>query len=279
MKSTVGTRMGWRIASASLLLLTAAAPRAGAQQIFHSTQSANLQTTTTLPRAGNWLFEISHRFVPPISEGSDAFWGLDGPVYNRLGLAWAPTGGSLLTIQRSNLDDNLELNGKVVILRAGPDAFPVALGLMSGIAWNMDPIDLGASENVEDNEAQFYAQLLIDALPLDWLAIGLVPTYLRNPSLLDPEPEDTFVMGVHGQVYVSDAISLLGEWIFSESRTDLEHDSGTFGMEIETRGHFFKLVVTNQPRMNPTQYLAGSPNEFTGDELRLGFNITRLLPF
>ena len=72
----------------------------------------------------------------------------------------------------------------------------------------------------------------------------------------------------------------MGEWILSEARgDDLTHDGGTFGIELRTRGHFFKIVVTNQSRMNPTQFLGGTNKAFRPDEWRFGFNLTRLLPF
>lgn len=249
-----------------------------AQQVFHSTQSANLQTTETL-NGGNLLFEISHRFLPPVSAGADALWGLDGPVYNRLSLSWAPTDAIVLGILRSNHEDNLEIDAKARVLEAVGEGFTLALGVMAGIAWNMDPLPGPGTEEAEDNESQFYAQAIANALLGETVAVGVVPTWLRNPRILDAEPDNAFAVGVHGQWYFSDVFSLLGEWIFSEERPGMEYDSGSFGVEIETRGHFFKLLVTNQPRMNPTQYLGGAPNPFEMDELRLGFNITRLLPF
>ena len=126
---------------------------------------------------------------------------------------------------------------------------------------------------------QLYAQLIGNVLLGDQFALGVTPTLLRNPSLIDVESDNVLVVGVHGQLYFDGPLSLLGEWIFSEERPGLENDSGTFGIELETRGHFFKIVVTNQARMNPTQFLAGSPVPFELDELSLGFNITRLLPF
>ena len=51
--------------------------QAQAQEIFHSVQSANLPTAETLAE-DTWLFEISHRFLPPVSDGASALWGLDG---------------------------------------------------------------------------------------------------------------------------------------------------------------------------------------------------------
>lgn len=252
-----------------------AAPHAGhAQEVFHSTQSANLPTAETL-RAGNWMFEISHRFQP-ISTGSTGLWGLDGPINNRLGLSFAPTDRVVLGVLRTNAEDNLELNAKGTFFQAGSESVLLKVGAMGGVAWNTGAI---VTEGAEDNEAQYYGQLIANVLLGERVAVGVVPTYLRNPRIRDVSAENSFVLGLHAQTWLSRSISVIGEWIISEQRVDMETDSGTLGFEIETRGHFFKLVVTNQGRMNPTQVLGGTPNSFSGDDVRLGFNITRLLPF
>lgn len=243
--------------------------------VFHSPQAANLPTAETLSR-GEWLFEVSHRFEPPVSRGSDALWGFDGPVFNRLGLAYAASDRLMLGLLRTNLHDNLELNAKVRFWerRSGNGAYMV--GAMAGVAWNTEaPTEAGADEN----EAQAYGQLILNASFGDRFALGIVPTVLRNPVIEAAESETVFVLGGNAQLYLSDQVSLLAEWIKSPSRPDRRHDSGTFGVELETGGHFFKIVLTNQMRMNPAQFLAGSPFEFESDEWRVGFNITRLLAF
>ena len=99
--------------------------------VFHSPQSANLPTAETMLQ-GEWQFEISHRFVPAISDGVDALWGLDGPVNNRLGLAYALHDRGMLTIQRANLDDNVDLNIKVRVFEAGRGSTPVMLAVVAG---------------------------------------------------------------------------------------------------------------------------------------------------
>ena len=254
-----------------------------AQVIFHSPQSANLPTAETLPK-GQWLFEISHRFFPPVSEGADALWGFDGPVINRLGLAYAASDRVMLGVLRSNLSDNLELNAKARVFEGGSDAVPVMIGLMGGVAWNTEaPTGAGADEN----ESQQYAQLMLNTLLGERLAVGIVPTLLRNPTIEDADSETVFVLGLHGQLYLSDRMSFLAEWIISEDRSGPQHpdpnaqahDSGSFGIEIETRGHFFKVVLSNQQRLNPTQVLGGTAYEFTPGEWRVGFNIQRKLIF
>jgi hypothetical protein len=261
---------------AAAVLSAAVAGEASAQErLFQSHQSANLATTETL-RGGNWLFEISHRFTAPVSEGSKAFWGVDGPAWIRLGLAFAPTDGVLLGIIRTNNEDNLELNARARFLDVDLGSVPVQLALATGGAWNTDPV---LTEGAEDNEFQFYGQLVANTRIGERFALGLAPTYIRNPRIRDFEPYNTVSLGAYGQWYLGRTFSVLGEWIFSEEIPDLEHDTGTFGVEVRTRGHHFKIVATNQPAINPTQHLAGSPNPFKLDELRLGFNITRLLPF
>lgn len=243
--------------------------------VFHATQSANLATAETL-RRGEWLFEISHRFLPAVSDGADALWGLDGPVFNRLGLAYAVSDRAMLGLLRTNLADNLELNAKVRVLEGGQASVPFMVALNGGVAWNTGLQDV---DGFEDNEMQSYVQLVANALVGGKLALGVVPTLLHNPRVDDVDADNAFALGLNGQIYLSAQVSLLGEWLVSEERQGLEHDAGTFGLELETGGHFFKLVLSNSARMNPTQFLGGTPYAFEADEWRLGFNITRLLHF
>jgi hypothetical protein len=222
------------------------------------------------------MFEISHRFLPSFSEGADALWGLDGPVFNRFGLSYAPGDRVMIGLLRSNLDDNLELNAKGQLFSGEASGFTYAVGVMGGVA-----INFGATESggVEDNEAQYYVQALLNAAFGDRLALGLVPTGFRNPRIGDVDPVSTFALGIHGQYYTTSSLSFLVEWNLSEESVDYGHDAVAFGIDIETRGHFFKIVATNQVRMNPTQFLVGTPFGYAGDDWRLGFNITRLLSF
>lgn len=240
--------------------------------VFHSTEAANLPTAATLP-ARNLLFEISHRFDSPVSDGVDALWGFDGPVFYRLGLSYGVNDRLTLGVLRTNLEDNLELNARIRLWERGGET-PVAVGVRGGVAWNTQPF-----AGADDNEGQAYAQLMLDGGIGERLALGVVPTVIRNPRIQDADSETGFTLGLHGQLYLDDGVSLLGEWIASEEREGLDHDSGAFGIELETRGHFFKILVTNQVRMNPTQFLGGAPVPFSMDELRVAFNITRRIPF
>lgn len=246
--------------------------------VFHSPQSANLPTAETL-RRGEWLFEISHRFLPAVSDGADALWGFDGPVYNRLGLAYAPSDRVLVGIVRSNLNDNLGLSAKVRLAEGGRGSAPWMLAVVGGVAWNTE-----APVGADDNEVQAYGQAIVNVLLGDRFALGVVPAVLYNPTIRSTPREVDFALGINGQFYASQHLSFLAEWVVTPRHPDvdaaeLENDGGSFGIELETGGHFFKVLLTNQVRMNPTQYLAGSQVAFEVGEWRVGFNITRLLHF
>ena len=147
---------------------------------------------------------------------------------------------------------------------------PVALGLAGGFAVNTSP-----PPGVDDNETQAYLQAILDVGVGSTVAMGVVPTYVRNPRIRDRESDDAFVLGLHGRAELTEGLGLVAEWMVSEERPGQTHDSGSFGLEIRTRGHFFKLFLTNQVRMNPSQAMGGAAVEFTPDEWRLGFSITR----
>ncbi len=231
------------------------------------------------------MFEISHRFDLPVSDGAEGLWGLDGGVRNRISLSYSISDQLALGLVRSNFQDNVELNAKFVPISGGPAGMPLRVGAMAGVAWNTQ---LSIVEGNEDNEMQAYGQLIVNALIGNRVALGVVPSYLYNRRVRDFDENNALALGLNGQLSLSPAMAFIAEWIFVEEGLDiitstataaLNHDVGSFGLEFTTRGHVFKLVLTNQVRMNQTQVLAGAPYAFEADEWRPGFNITRVLPF
>lgn len=238
--------------------------------VFHATQGMNLPTAVT-PGGGELLFEISHRFVPPISSDGTLF-GLDGPVQYRLGLGYGITDAIFVGLTRSNLDDNTDLGAKLRILATG-GLVPVQVAFAGGVAWNKEVGGLQGSST------QYHAALVLNVGLGERVALGVVPAYVENP-LVRVDGEDPAVsLGLHGQVYLTDHLSVVGEWTVTEERPLLAYDPAAISLELETGGHFFRLGVTNSLRLNPAQHLAGAEERFTGDQLRLAFNITRVLKF
>lgn len=244
--------------------------------LFHSTHVFHLPTAEVL-RAREFEVVIAHRFGTPVSGGIANFFGLDGPANIRLSLAYAPSDHLLVTLGRSNWRDNVDLSLKWRALSIRSRTLPLAVAVAAGGAWNTEmPLRRAADKR----NLQFFAQLIVNTMVGQHVALGVVPSYLRNPAPEANVAADALTLGAYTDIYLSPMWALVGEWNMSAPQPgfpDYDHDALAFGVQLETGGHFFKLLVTNNPAPNESQYLAGAPYSTAPREWRLGFNITRLL--
>ena len=241
--------------------------------LFHSTHVINLLTAETLQK-GDFEFEISHHFIPFIKEGSDALWGLDGPVNIRLALGYALSDHMIVTLGRSNVTDNLDLQIKYKLAQVRNDILPFVVALNVGIARNanVEVLSSGDSRNF-----QYFGQIIFNTMIIDKIGFGLVPSYLSNSALTTNAIKYSFTMGTYLQYYFARSWSVLMEWNPTVTGWRASYNSLSMGVELETGGHFFKIFVTDNSYINMSQFLAGAVNRFSDGDIRLGFMITRLL--
>lgn len=242
-------------------------------QLFHSPQVFNLPTAETMQK-GDFEFEISHRFIPPVTEGVDALYGLDGPVNMRLGLGYAITDRLVVTLARGNLDDNLDLQIKHKTFQFRNETFPILIGIQAGCAWNTQ---VENRENTNSRNFQYYGRVIFNTLYKKKIGIGFVPTYLYNSHIRCKNPEYSFTFGNYLQYYLSQFWSVIIEWNPTVTGFRKKYNSVSFGIELETGGHFFKILFTNNAAINPGQFTTGADLPFDDGDWRLGFNITRLI--
>ncbi len=243
--------------------------------LFHSTHAINLPTTETNQK-GDLEFEISHRFLPSINEGIKSLYGFDGPANIKFSLGYSLTDDFTITLARTNVDDNLLLKGKYQLFQFDNTTMPFQLAFEGGFAWNSDPI---GRESYDNRNFQYYVQLIFNTLIDKKLGIGIVPSYLYNSHIYCPEKEYSFTLGANLQYYISSSWSILADWNPTVSGFRNKYNSLGFGIELETGGHFFKIILTNNSSLNPTQYISGADLPIKIDNWRIGFNITRLLKF
>ena len=246
-------------------------PTEAEMYLFQSTQTANFQTTTT-PQKGDFKFEISHRFAN-INGGFDRLWGVDGPATIRLAFGYSPFSCWQLALGRSNLDGNWDLWVKWRFLEIRNEQFPNALAVRVGGAWNSTVKIEGEREKTDSRNFQGYAQLIWNVQIKKKLSLGIVPSYLYNSHVLCKDVEYSFTLGDYITYYITSLYNIFAEWNPTISGWRDQVNSYAFGVGLETGGHSFKIFVTNNNRINPSQYLAGSPN----NDLRFAFNITRAL--
>ena len=240
---------------------------------FHSTQAINLPTTETLQK-GNFEFEISHRFIPTIKSGSKDLYGFDGPVNMRIALGYGITDNTFAALGRSNLNDNIDLWVKQKVLNLDDILIPSSFALRFGAAYNIQAYDV---KGKKAKEMQYYFQLIFNSSLTKYFAVGIVPSYLYNSYIFVDEKKYSFTLGTNFQYYISSLISVMLEWNPTITGVRLRTNPVGFGIELETGGHFFKVILTNSTELNPSQFLAGTRSSFNNGEWHIGFNITRLL--
>jgi len=253
-------------------------------ELMHSTQTANFPTTESLSKA-NWMYEISHRFVPSVNEGIDALYGFDGPARIRFALAYGITDDLMATFGRSSNTDNYDFQFKQKLFQIDNQFLPSVLSLLGGFAINTEvPKSIDRSPGDLDN-FQYYTQLIYNTMLFNKkLGIGIIPSYLYNSFIYSVDKQYSFTIGSYLQYYFNRVWSLWVEYnaIISgyQGRIRLDelgksYNTLAFGLGIETGGHIFNLLLTNNARLNSTQYLVGADRSVSDNKWRLGFGILR----
>lgn len=243
----------------------------------------NLPTARTLD-AGSWLFLISHRFNPPIGEGYEAFYGLDGSGIIYLSMGYAVADALLVALGRSNADDNVELQVRQRLVRQS-QRWPASAALQVGINWITEPV--GGQSRFRSALIKPYAQLSMVRSFGDGGGIALVPGLLFNPDHREDGEAPLTTLGIGGRWRIWRNVALVGEWvpiITGYTRTTTfgninRFDSWGGGIDITTGGHVFQIVVSNSVGLTTDQYMLGGDLDIADGDLRLGFNIFRILNF
>lgn len=263
--------------------------RASPAYPFDGWKVINLPTTRALD-AGSWLFLISHRFNPPLNQGYDAFFGLDGSGIIYLSLGYAITDDLLVALGRSNASDNVELQTRYRLARQrGERDWPIGLGVQGAVNWITEDPPPGDSR-FRGDALKFTGQVSFTRDFDDRVGVALVPGITFNAAE-EVDGEDaliTFGLGARWNFYQN--LALVGEWVpivsgYTRTQTfgnDIRFDTWGGGLEIGTAGHVFQIVLSNSAGLTTDQYLRGGDldiRDALDGDLRLGFNIFRILNF
>ena len=266
--------------------MTTAMPRT--TNPFAGWKAVNLPTTRMVDR-GLWLFLISHRFNPTLSDGYEAFYGLDGSSIIFLNLGYAPSDNLFFLLGRSNAEDDVELQAKYRFLQQRADGgLPVGLAAQAAVNWITEKS--GDEDRLRSENFKLSGQLILSSELAPGLGVLVVPGVLFNPARAADDESPLVTLGVAGRWHFHRTMSLVGEWVpivSGYTRTNIfgndnRFDSWGGGLEIAVGGHVFQIVLSNSVGLATDQYMRGGDldvRDFFDGEIRLGFNIFRLLAF
>jgi len=229
-------------------------------------------------------FRVSHRFGE-LNSGSYNFWGLDqGTIH--LDLEYGLTDWLEFGIGRSTYEKTADAFAKVSILRqsSGVKNMPIQLSYMSSteiIGLNTDP----AMQKNFTSRMSFVNQILIARKFNESLSLQLTPTFIhRNLVPTEVERNDLFAMGVGGRYKLSKRIALNVEYYYvyranASSLPVTYYNPLSVGIDIETGGHVFQIMLTNSVAMREGGFIGKTTGSWTDAGIHLGFNISRVFSF
>ncbi|MBO9702104.1 MAG: hypothetical protein J7604_17985 [Sporocytophaga sp.] len=253
---------------------------------FKGTRLINLHTIETLGK-GSLDFRISHRFSD-FSTGASNFWGLDGPATIRLGLDYSITDRFTIGIGRSSYGKLVDGFLKYRILRQTMDNnMPISLtGLVTmniSADKDLNKIVTGVDKYKKfSSRIAYMYQLMVARKFNEKLTLQLSPTFIHyNMVISNSDKNDMAALGVLGRYKFTRSISLTGEYIFrltkyTQNQSDIYHNSGSVGLDLETGGHVFQIFVTNSFAINEVQLIPYTTSKWDKGQIRLGFNVSRV---
>jgi hypothetical protein len=223
-------------------------------------------------------FIISHRFGR-INLGFDELFGLDQSNI-RFSLEYGLNDNLTAGFGRSSFEKTYDsfLKYSWIKQKTGENSFPFAVSLFGSLAVKTIK-DYDPANKRTFAESLFYVgQVLIARKVSPSFSFQITPTYVhRNTVRIDEDPHDIFALGFGSRMKVSKRVSINGEYYyaFDESKSINVRNSLAFGVDIETGGHVFQIILSNAITMIEKSFITETTGNFFGGDIHLGFNISR----
>lgn len=229
-------------------------------------------------------FRISHRFGT-LNEGTYGLFGLDQSVIH-FSLEYGINNWLMAGIGRGSVNKTYDAFGKVRILRqsTGERSMPIHLSYFASVELNTlkFPERPEGTSNYFSSRLAYVQQLLIARKINENLSVQLTPTYIhRNLVKTELDQNDIYALGAGARYKLSKRLSLNGEYYYTYQPNAEHLDPRTYnvlsvGVDIETGGHVFQLMLTNTQGMREGTFIPATLGSWEKGDIHLGFNISRV---
>lgn len=250
---------------------------------FKSTRIINGHSIERMP--GRQLdFRISHRFGL-LNSGAYNLWGLDQANIH-FGLEYGITDWMMIGVGRGTYEKTYDGFLKFSLLRQskGERRMPVSVSLFGSAAYNSLKWNKEGTLNQWDRMS-YVAQLLVARKFNERFSFELNPTYVhRNMVATEMDPNDMLAIGAGMRFKLTKRLSLNAEYYYvvppiHDFRTVATHNPLAIGIDLETGGHVFTIMLTNSIAMIEKGFIGETTGTWQDAGIHLGFNISRVFSF
>jgi hypothetical protein len=247
---------------------------------FKSTRIINGHSIERM-QAGQLDFRINHRFGE-LNTGGYNLWGLD-QANTHLSLEYGITNWVMVGVGRGTYEKTYDGFSKFSILRQskGDKNMPVSLSLFTSIAYNTSKLNLPGPVN-EWERMSYVAQLLVARKFNERFSFELNPTYVhRNMVSTELDPNDLWSIGAGMRFKLTKRMSFNAEYYYvvppaHDFRSVKTYNPLAIGVDIETGGHVFTIMLTNSLAMIEKAFIGETTGQWQNGGIHLGFNISRV---
>ena len=233
--------------------------------------------------AGILDFRIAHRFGK-LNEGSQNFFGIDDAT-TKIALDYGITKWLMVGIAHDVFNKEDDGFVKIKLLRQKTKGTPFTISYVGASSIQTTPapsLPTGDTWHFS-NRLYFTNQVLIARKFSDALSLQIMPTIVHY-NLVDSTKfsNNTFAIGIGGRIKVSKRIAITGEYYCRLNNTDMlyngqkTYNALSFGIDIETGGHVFQLMLTNSQGLTERTFIGQTTDSGSNGAIHFGFNISRV---
>jgi hypothetical protein len=247
---------------------------------FKSTRIMNGHSIERMP-PGQLDVRISHRFGL-INSGVYEWFGLD-QANMHFSLEYGLFKWLMMGVGRGSYEKTFDGFAKFTLLRqsSGAKIMPVSVSLFSSVAikslkWS-DP----SRTNYFYSRLSYVTQVLVARKISQGFSVQLTPSYVhRNLVATELDPNDLFAIGAGGRMKLTKRLSLNAEYYYlanpKKYMSQQVYNPLSVGIDIETGGHVFQLLLTNSLAMIEKGFIGETTGSWGKGDIHLGFNISRV---
>lgn len=239
---------------------------------FKALQVVNMQSTKT-PAKHEFYLIISHRFGNLDNEGEnffDNFLGLDNAL-TKIGGIYGIT--DWLSVEVSRQTPKLYELGTKYRLVSQSESFPLTIVGRNTVNINTNLKQATYPEVKFNDKLSFTNQLLFSRKFSDKISLQLAGI-LVHKNLIDQtvDRKDLVVAALGGRYKISNRVSVNAEYGYRVNALNNVYDNpASLGLDIDTGGHIFQVVVSTTQTMSDVAYYSGAKSG-----VFLGFNMYRV---
>lgn len=242
-------------------------------QTFKGTRVVNGFSVETKGK-GELEFIISHRFGR-LNSGAYEFFGLDNASI-RLGLEYGLTDNLGVGVGRSKNNKIYDGYLKYKAIKQAKGGAPITITLVGTTGLVTVDTTFTTPKLNAQQKLYYSAHALIARKFSPKFSMQISPAILHANLVSTGEVNTLATMGVGARYKLNGSLSINGEYFHRFNAPDETYQNCIgLGLDIETGGHVFQLILSNTDGMVDRTYLGNTDGKFFSGDINFGFNITR----